>query len=92
MAVHSFPSIAEIYTAPTEEEREKIREKILQESKTFDIQLRKALARRHAAERRAELLKLESLYEFKRSHPTVEVSSIHDTFLDTQYYAYNVSI
>ena len=80
MAVHSFPSIGEIHAAPTEEERDEIRRKVLEESKTFDTHLRKALAKKDAAERKAELLKLEFLYEFKRSHPTVEVSLVHDNY------------
>lgn len=74
MAVHSFASIGEIYQAGSEQERKDTTEKVLAESRTFDTQLQNAVIKRDAAERKAALLKLESLYEFKRSHPTVEVS------------------
>ncbi|KAL2784691.1 Extradiol ring-cleavage dioxygenase, class III enzyme, subunit B [Aspergillus keveii] len=72
MAVHSFASIEEIRNAPTEEEREATRAKVLAESRTFDTHLRAAVTKRNAEERKNALLKLEELYEFKRSHPTVE--------------------
>ncbi|KAL2841007.1 Extradiol ring-cleavage dioxygenase, class III enzyme, subunit B [Aspergillus pseudoustus] len=72
MAVHSFASIAEIREAPTDEEREARRAKVLAESKTFDRYLRQAVTKRSAKERSEALLKLEELFEFKRSHPTVE--------------------
>ncbi|KAL4887587.1 Extradiol ring-cleavage dioxygenase, class III enzyme, subunit B [Aspergillus karnatakaensis] len=72
MAVHSFASIGEIREAPTEEEREATRVKVLAESKVFDRRLREAVAKKNAEERKEALLKLEGLYEFKRSHPTVE--------------------
>ena len=73
MAVHSFASIDEIIHAATEEERETIRAKVLAESRDFDTHLRAAVTKKDANERNEALLKLESLYEFKRSHPTVEV-------------------
>ncbi|OQE44678.1 hypothetical protein PENCOP_c002G03325 [Penicillium coprophilum] len=72
MAVHSFASIDEIIDAPTEEEREVIRAKVLDESRAFDTHLRAAVTKKTAKERNEALLKLETLYEFKRSHPTVE--------------------
>ncbi|KAJ5177640.1 uncharacterized protein N7500_000339 [Penicillium coprophilum] len=72
MAVHSFASIDEIIDAPTEEEREVIRAKVLDESRAFDTHLRAAVTKKNAKERNEALLKLETLYEFKRSHPTVE--------------------
>ncbi|KAK1764341.1 Extradiol aromatic ring-opening dioxygenase [Phialemonium atrogriseum] len=72
MAVHSFASIGEIHQAGSEQERKDTTEKVLAESRTFDTQLQTAVIKRDAAERKAALLKLESLYEFKRSHPTVE--------------------
>ncbi|KAI0848630.1 Extradiol ring-cleavage dioxygenase, class III enzyme, subunit B [Daldinia vernicosa] len=72
MAVHSFPSIAEIRDAPSNETRELARQKVLKESRDFDAHLRAAVAKRDAAERREALLQLESLPEFRRSHPTVE--------------------
>lgn len=74
MAVHSFASIGEIFQAGTEEEKKEVTEKVLAESRAFDTHLRNAVTKKNAAERKAALLKLESLYEFKRSHPTVEVS------------------
>lgn len=74
MAVHSFTSIGEIRQAGSEEEKKNATEKVLVESRAFDTQLRNAVTKREAAEREAALLNLESLYEFKRSHPTVEVS------------------
>ncbi|KAI0133181.1 Extradiol aromatic ring-opening dioxygenase [Hypoxylon sp. NC0597] len=72
MAVHSFPSIAEIRDAPSDEEKEIARQKVLKESRTFDTHLRAAVTKRDAAERKKALLELESLPEFRRSHPTVE--------------------
>jgi hypothetical protein len=74
MAVHSFASIGEIHQAKTDEEKQAVRNKVLAESRTFDTELRKAVTKRDAAERKAALLQLKKLYEFKRSHPTVEVS------------------
>ncbi|KAJ5607115.1 hypothetical protein N7537_003734 [Penicillium hordei] len=71
MAVHSFASIEEIVDAPTEE-REATRAKVLTESRAFDTHLRAAVTKRDAKERNQALLNLETLYEFKRSHPTVE--------------------
>ena len=73
MAVHSFASIAEIQEAKTDEERERVRAKVLEESRAFDTYLREAVQNHNAEERKKALLDLESLYEFKRSHPTVEV-------------------
>ncbi|KAJ5807326.1 hypothetical protein N7447_010782 [Penicillium robsamsonii] len=72
MAVHSFTSIDEIINAPTEEEREATRAKVLKESTVFDTRLRAAVTKKDGKERNEALLKLEALYEFKRSHPTVE--------------------
>ncbi|KAJ5781158.1 Extradiol ring-cleavage dioxygenase class III enzyme subunit B [Penicillium paradoxum] len=72
MAVHSFASLDEIIDASTEEEREVIRAKVLTESRNFDTSLREAVTKKDAKERNEALLKLEDLYEFKRSHPTVE--------------------
>ncbi|OIW33123.1 LigB subunit of an aromatic-ring-opening dioxygenase LigAB [Coniochaeta ligniaria NRRL 30616] len=72
MAVHSFASIGEIQRAVSDEERQAVRDKVLAESRTFDTELRKAVTKQDAAERKAALLKLEKLYEFRRSHPTVE--------------------
>ncbi|KAF3064126.1 4,5-DOPA dioxygenase extradiol-like protein [Daldinia childiae] len=72
MAVHSFPSIAEIRGAPSDEARELARQKVLKESRDFDTHLRAAVAKRGAAERRKALVQLQSLPEFRRSHPTVE--------------------
>ncbi|OTA94857.1 hypothetical protein M434DRAFT_70566 [Hypoxylon sp. CO27-5] len=72
MAVHSFSSIAEIRNAPSDEEKEIARQKVLKESRTFDTRLRAAVTKRDAAERKKALLELESLPEFRRSHPTVE--------------------
>ncbi|KAJ5951942.1 uncharacterized protein N7479_010355 [Penicillium vulpinum] len=72
MAVHSFNSIDEIIDAPTEEEREATRAKVLTESRVFDTKLRAAVTKKNAKERNEALLQLETLYEFKRSHPTVE--------------------
>ncbi len=76
MAVHSFRSLEEIYAAKEGEEREAVRAKVLAESKSFDASIRKAVANEDPAARRKALLDLESLYEFKRSHPTVEVSRL----------------
>ncbi|KAL5341678.1 Extradiol ring-cleavage dioxygenase, class III enzyme, subunit B [Aspergillus crustosus] len=55
-----------------DEEREATRAKVLAESKAFDKHLRAAVTKKSAKERSEALLKLEDLYEFKRSHPTVE--------------------
>ncbi|KAI2463427.1 Extradiol aromatic ring-opening dioxygenase [Annulohypoxylon bovei var. microspora] len=72
MAVHSFPSIAEIRSAPSEPAREAAREKVLAESRAFDTHLRTAVTKNVGAARRQALLRLENLPEFRRSHPTVE--------------------
>ncbi|KAI0125357.1 hypothetical protein BJ170DRAFT_500673 [Xylariales sp. AK1849] len=72
MAVHSFTSREEIQTAPTPEERKVVEAQVLAESRSFDTHLRYAVAKKTATERKTELLKLESLPEFRRSHPTVE--------------------
>lgn len=74
MAVHSFRSIEEIQEAKTDEEKEAVRAKVLAESRAFDTHVRNAVQKNDAGARRKALLELESLYEFKRSHPTVEVS------------------
>lgn len=74
MAVHSFASIGEIRDAKTDGEREIVRAKVLAESRTFDTHVRDAVRKDNAEERKKALLELESLPEFKRSHPTVEVS------------------
>jgi len=74
MAVHSFASIGEIQRARSDEEKQAATEKVLAESRTFDTELRKAVTKRDAAERKAALLELGNLPEFRRSHPTVEVS------------------
>lgn len=83
MAVHSFPSIHEIHNAPTEEEKKALEAKNQTETQDLDTAIRNALKNLSASERRAALLNLESLPEFKRGHPTVEVSC-HD-FLDQKY-------
>ncbi|CAK7214817.1 hypothetical protein SCUCBS95973_002262 [Sporothrix curviconia] len=72
MAVHSFASLAEIAAETTDTGRAAARNKVLQESRALDGHIRAATALRSADERREALLALESLYEFKRSHPTVE--------------------
>lgn len=72
MAVHSFASIGEIHQAEPEK-REEVRERVLAESRTFDAALRNVVITPNAVGRRQALLKLESLHEFRRSHPTVEV-------------------
>lgn len=72
MAVHSFSSIAEIRDAPSNEARELARQKVLTESRAFDTHLQVAVTKHGAAERKKALLALESLPEFRRSHPTVE--------------------
>lgn len=77
MAVHSFASIDEIRSAPSEEKREATSAKVLAESRAFDTHLREAVTKRAAKERREGLLKLKELYEFKRSHPTVEVRTVY---------------
>ena len=76
MAVHSFASIGEIRNAPDEKTRDAVREQVLAESKSFDDSIRQAFSISSAKERQAALLELEKLYEFKRSHPTVEVQFI----------------
>lgn len=72
MAVHSFASLAEIAAETTAAGRAATTAKVLQESRTLDDRIRAATTIRNADERRAALLALEPLYEFKRSHPTVE--------------------
>lgn len=74
MAVHSFASISEIHQAG-QGEGSGVR-KVLAESRKFDTELRDAVTKQHASERRQALLALESLHEFRRSHPTVEVRVI----------------
>lgn len=76
MAVHSFASLGEISEAPSEN-KDAVRAKVLAESKRFDKAIRGALAERSFVDRKASLLALESLYEYKRSHPTVEVCIEH---------------
>ncbi|EMR67580.1 putative aromatic ring-opening dioxygenase protein [Eutypa lata UCREL1] len=76
MAVHSFPSIAEIRAAPSEDAKNAARAQVLEESRTFDTRLRAAVTKRGAVERRKALLELESLPEYRRSHPTVEVGQV----------------
>jgi aromatic ring-opening dioxygenase catalytic subunit (LigB family) len=73
MAVHSFLSIAEIRNAPNDVERAAIRDMVLAESQNFDRHLRDALSIADSKQRTSALLALEELFEFKRSHPTVEV-------------------
>lgn len=73
MAVHSFPSINEIREAATDEERKATAKKVLAESRAFDTHLRDAVKIRDPKKRKEALLRLQDLYEFKRSHPTVEV-------------------
>ena len=77
MAVHSFSSIDEIRSAP-DASRNDIRAKVLAESTSFDRSIRAALSVTDSKERNAAILRLEDLYEFKRSHPTVEVSTLHE--------------
>ncbi|KAI1074119.1 Extradiol aromatic ring-opening dioxygenase [Whalleya microplaca] len=72
MAVHSFSSIGEIVNAPSDEAKKLARTKVLEESRTFDTHLRTAVTKRNAVERKKALLELESLPEFRRSHPTIE--------------------
>ena len=50
MAVHSFASIAEITNAPTEEEREATRARVISESRTFDTKLRAAVTKKDGKE------------------------------------------
>lgn len=72
MAVHSFASIGEIHAASAQE-RGAVREQVLRESEKFDASIRAAIAHVSEDDRTTALLRLESLAEFKRSHPTVEV-------------------
>ncbi|KAL4978463.1 Extradiol ring-cleavage dioxygenase, class III enzyme, subunit B [Aspergillus desertorum] len=72
MAVHSFASIQEIADARGGEEKKTVRALVLSETRSFDAQLRAAVAKKDGRERKKALLKLEALYEFRRSHPTVE--------------------
>jgi type VI protein secretion system component VasF len=50
MAVHSFSSIDEIRSAPSEEKREATWAKVLAESRVFDTHLRDAGTKRAAKE------------------------------------------
>lgn len=74
MAVHSFASRGEISRAASDEEKTAVAAKVLQESVAFDEAIRHAVTKPSADKRKAALLQLESLPEFRRSHPTVEVS------------------
>lgn len=87
MVVHSFPSIEEIKNAPTENERILAKKKVLQETRNFDNFVREAVAENDPVARKKALLALESRYEFKRSHPTVEVRHNYNMneFLGTQF-------
>lgn len=79
MAVHSFESMGEIWRLPEGAERVAKEQQVLQESRSFDTAIKAALnSKDHASyeERVNALLALENLPEFKRSHPTVEVSSV----------------
>lgn len=75
MAVHSFESIGEIRQAADGKEKESKAEQVLRETRDFDNAIRQALAHDSYADRRTALLQLESLRDFKRSHPTVEVGT-----------------
>lgn len=78
MAIHASKAIDEpVGHASSEEERKAIRAKVLTESKAFDTILRAAVTKKDAKERNEALLKLETLDEFKRAHPTIEVRSVH---------------
>ncbi|ERS98266.1 hypothetical protein HMPREF1624_05049 [Sporothrix schenckii ATCC 58251] len=72
MAVHSFASRAEVAAETTDAGRAAAHARVLQESRTLDDHIRAATLRRDAQDRRAALLALEPLREFRRSHPTVE--------------------
>ncbi|KAI1100742.1 Extradiol ring-cleavage dioxygenase, class III enzyme, subunit B [Jackrogersella minutella] len=72
MAVHSFPSIAEIRDAPSASAQELARQKVLAESRAFDTHLRAAVTKQDDKEREMALLELENRSDFRRSHPTVE--------------------
>ncbi|EPE04089.1 aromatic ring-opening dioxygenase [Ophiostoma piceae UAMH 11346] len=72
MAVHSFASVAEIAAETTEAGRDAVTKKVLHESRVLDDHIREATAKTAAQDRKEALLALEPLYEFKRSHPTVE--------------------
>lgn len=72
MAVHSFASLAEIAAETTDEGKAAATAKVLQESRTLDDHIRAATLLQNREERKTALLALEPLYEFKRSHPTVE--------------------
>ncbi|CAI6093156.1 unnamed protein product [Clonostachys chloroleuca] len=78
MVVHSFPSIEEIKNAPTENERTLAKKKVLQETRNFDNFVREAVAKNDPVARKKALLALESRYEFKRSHPTVEQQGLQE--------------
>lgn len=73
MAVHSFPSIGEVFQAPKGPEQDAVRAKNLKEANDFEDQIRAALSHASVQERHQALLDLEKLPDFKRSHPTVEV-------------------
>ena len=73
MAVHTFASLEEIRAAKTDAERHVLVQKCTHESRTLDNAIRDAVAIQEPKKRTEALLNLEKLYEFKRSHPTVEV-------------------
>ncbi|CAH0036333.1 unnamed protein product [Clonostachys solani] len=86
MAVHSFPSIEEIKNAPTENERILAKKKVLQETRNFDNFVREAVAENDPVARKNALLALESRYEFKRSHPTVELPGTEFDKISPQHF------
>jgi len=77
MAVHSFASLEEIRAAKNDAERLELVEKCTHESRTLDNAIRDAVAIQEPKKRTEALLNLEKLYEFKRSHPTVEVFPLY---------------
>jgi len=74
--VHTFASLEEIRAAKSEVERLELIKKCTHESRTLDDAIRDAVAIQEPKKRTEALLNLEKLYEFKRSHPTVEVYSL----------------
>ncbi|KAK6069983.1 aromatic ring-opening dioxygenase [Seiridium cupressi] len=76
MAVHSFASREQIERATSEGEKEAVTTKVLQESITLDEAIRVAVAKTGAEKRRGALSQLEALPDFRKSHPTVEASSL----------------
>lgn len=77
MAVHSFESMGEIWRLPQGAERSAKAEQVLRESQAFDAAIKDtfdSIKYPTYQQRVSALLALESLPEFKRSHPTVEVS------------------